>query len=441
MPGRLPGSRQALAAVLGRARSGGLRRAVSRRPRPGAWPARTMPPVVEVPPGVDLERFRPLSTAERAKARAALGLPADGPAGRERQPAGAAQGHGRPIAAAAALAPSFPELTVRHRRRRARPGPARRRWSAPRGAGAAARAGSTDDELPGSTARPTSSPWPAATAGSGLEQEGFGIVFLEAAAAGVAQVAGRSGGADEAVVDGETGLVVADPGDPGAVAGGAAAPARRRRAAAADGAGRPAPGSEQSFGYGTSSHIGWPTPCRTWKAERRPPARVRERRRGAAPEVRRELKETTVAELATERMVVAAHAGAVLRRGERHRALPGVGGRHQGGRGPAARRRRAGPPRSTFRAGAFGRSTSYTLSYDYSGAPRALAWKQTAGDLTSKLDGQLQLRAGRRRLHRGDLHPRGRAPGARCRASSSGGPRAGSCTPPSRSSRHGSNPR
>jgi phosphatidylinositol alpha-1,6-mannosyltransferase len=52
----------------------------------------------------------------------------------------------------------------------------------------------------------------------GLEQEGFGIVFLEAAAAGVAQVAGDSGGAAEAVVDGETGLVVRDPGDPTAVA-------------------------------------------------------------------------------------------------------------------------------------------------------------------------------------------------------------------------------
>ena len=33
----------------------------------------------------------------------------------------------------------------------------------------------------------------------GLEQEGFGIVFVEAAAAGVAQVAGRSGGSHEAV--------------------------------------------------------------------------------------------------------------------------------------------------------------------------------------------------------------------------------------------------
>jgi phosphatidylinositol alpha-1,6-mannosyltransferase len=52
----------------------------------------------------------------------------------------------------------------------------------------------------------------------GLEQEGFGIVFLEAAAAGVAQLAGRSGGSDEAVVDGQTGLVVDRPGDPAAVA-------------------------------------------------------------------------------------------------------------------------------------------------------------------------------------------------------------------------------
>lgn len=42
----------------------------------------------------------------------------------------------------------------------------------------------------------------------GLEQEGFGIVFLEAAAAGLPQVAGRSGGSAEAVDDGVTGLVV-----------------------------------------------------------------------------------------------------------------------------------------------------------------------------------------------------------------------------------------
>jgi phosphatidylinositol alpha-1,6-mannosyltransferase len=43
---------------------------------------------------------------------------------------------------------------------------------------------------------------------AGLEAEGFGVVFLEAAACGVPAVAGRSGGAHEAVVDGETGFVV-----------------------------------------------------------------------------------------------------------------------------------------------------------------------------------------------------------------------------------------
>jgi phosphatidylinositol alpha-1,6-mannosyltransferase len=46
----------------------------------------------------------------------------------------------------------------------------------------------------------------------GLEAEGFGIVFLEAAACGLPAVAGRSGGSHEAVVDGETGYVI-DPGD------------------------------------------------------------------------------------------------------------------------------------------------------------------------------------------------------------------------------------
>ncbi|HLI24565.1 MAG TPA: SRPBCC family protein [Acidimicrobiales bacterium] len=45
----------------------------------------------------------------------------------------------------------------------------------------------------------------------------------------------------------------------------------------------------------------------------------------------------------------------------------------------------------TFRAAAFGRSTSYTLRYDYSGAPRRLAWVQVGGDLTRRLDGSYRI--------------------------------------------------
>lgn len=47
----------------------------------------------------------------------------------------------------------------------------------------------------------------------GLEQEGFGIVFVEAAACGVPQIAGNSGGAAEAVLDGVTGYVMDNPTD------------------------------------------------------------------------------------------------------------------------------------------------------------------------------------------------------------------------------------
>ncbi|HEY3259384.1 MAG TPA: glycosyltransferase family 4 protein [Pseudonocardiaceae bacterium] len=49
---------------------------------------------------------------------------------------------------------------------------------------------------------------PCRTYGRGLDVEGLGIVFLEAAATSLPVVAGRSGGAPEAVRDGETGTVV-----------------------------------------------------------------------------------------------------------------------------------------------------------------------------------------------------------------------------------------
>ena len=41
-----------------------------------------------------------------------------------------------------------------------------------------------------------------------------------------------------------------------------------------------------------------------------------------------------------------------------------------------------------FRAAAFGRSTSYTLQYEYGDSPQRLSWVQIRGDITSKLDGE-----------------------------------------------------
>ena len=65
-----------------------------------------------------------------------------------------------------------------------------------------------DDELPAVYGAADAFAMPCRSRFAGLEVEGFGIVFLEAAASGLAAVAGDSGGAAEAVLDGETGLVV-----------------------------------------------------------------------------------------------------------------------------------------------------------------------------------------------------------------------------------------
>ncbi|WP_067482788.1 glycosyltransferase family 4 protein [Actinomadura hibisca] len=65
-------------------------------------------------------------------------------------------------------------------------------------------------ELPGYYAAADVFAMPCRDRRFGLETEGLGIVFLEAAAAGLPVLAGRSGGAPEAVRDGETGLVTDD---------------------------------------------------------------------------------------------------------------------------------------------------------------------------------------------------------------------------------------
>jgi ribosome-associated toxin RatA of RatAB toxin-antitoxin module len=44
-----------------------------------------------------------------------------------------------------------------------------------------------------------------------------------------------------------------------------------------------------------------------------------------------------------------------------------------------------------FRAGAFGRSTSYVLAYDYSKLPDEVSWTQRDGDITRSVDGSYRF--------------------------------------------------
>ena len=64
------------------------------------------------------------------------------------------------------------------------------------------------DELPAHYAAGDVFAMPCRTRRAGLDVEGLGIVFLEASATGLPVVAGDSGGAPDAVVDGETGFIV-----------------------------------------------------------------------------------------------------------------------------------------------------------------------------------------------------------------------------------------
>ena len=49
------------------------------------------------------------------------------------------------------------------------------------------------------------------------------------------------------------------------------------------------------------------------------------------------------------------------------------------------------PSEVEFRTSALGRSTHYTLSYDYSGAPGALAWSMIKGDIQRSIDGAFRF--------------------------------------------------
>ncbi len=49
------------------------------------------------------------------------------------------------------------------------------------------------------------------------------------------------------------------------------------------------------------------------------------------------------------------------------------------------------PSEVEFRASALGRSTHYTLAYDYTQAPEVLAWKMVRGDIQRSIEGAYHL--------------------------------------------------
>jgi phosphatidylinositol alpha-1,6-mannosyltransferase len=234
VPGRLPITRRQLGRVL---------RSAVEVIAAGGYPAdeaelaagRSLP-VTVVPPGVDTERFRPLDPEQRAKARARFGLPEDGRVILSLSRLVPRKGMDVLIEAAARLEPTRPDLVVaiggsgRDRSRLDRlvsrtRAPVRMLGRVP------------DDDLAELYGCADLFAMLCRDRWGGLEQEGFGIVFLEAAACGVPQVAGDSGGAAEAVADGETGLVVGRPAEVSAAAAALAEllddPDRRRSMGAA----------------------------------------------------------------------------------------------------------------------------------------------------------------------------------------------------------------
>ncbi len=215
IPGRLPGSRQALAGVLRRARhvvSAGEYAAREAERAVGS----TLPMTI-VPPGVDVDRFVPLDAAARRTAREQFGLPVDAQVIVSISRLVPRKGFDVAIEAAAALAPTHPDLVLaisgqgRDERRL-------RRLAEDSRAPVVFLGRVANAKLPALYGCADVFAVPCRTRWGGLEQEGFGIVFVEAAACGVPQVAGESGGAAEAVVDGVTGIVVRHPEDPVAVA-------------------------------------------------------------------------------------------------------------------------------------------------------------------------------------------------------------------------------
>ena len=208
VPGRLPGSQQVLGRVLRRA---------THCIAAGNYPAREAEraagralPTTVVAPGVDTDRFRVLDDDARRAARERFGIPVDAELIVGVSRLVPRKGFDTAIAAVARMARARPNLELviagagRDEGRLAR-------LARDRGAPVRFLGRVSFEDLPLLYGCADVFTMLCRNRWLGLEQEGFGIVFLEAAACGVPQVAGASGGAAEAVDDGVTGIVVDDP--------------------------------------------------------------------------------------------------------------------------------------------------------------------------------------------------------------------------------------
>ena len=178
--------------------------------------AKTSLPVVIVPPGVDEKRFKPLTPQQRVEARSKYELSEADEVILTLSRLVPRKGMDVLIKACADLQTSRPRLklliagTGRDQRRlesiaRRKKAPVTFLGHVP------------DADIPNLYGLADLFSMLCRVRWGGLEQEGFGIVFLEAAAAGIPQLAGKSGGAGEAVLEGRTGKVVSSPKDVGSV--------------------------------------------------------------------------------------------------------------------------------------------------------------------------------------------------------------------------------
>ncbi len=213
VPGRLPGSRRLARRVLRGA--AGIVAAGNYPAREAARAAGSSLPTLIVPPGVDTDRFRPAASEDARRAtREWFGISPDRPLVLGLSRLVPRKGFDVLIDAIAAVDAPV-QLAIAGAGRDRRRLEAR---AAARGLGARVRffGRVPDADLPSLYACADVFAMLCQDRWGGLEAEGFGIVFLEAAASGVASIAGRSGGAHEAVADGETGYVV-EPRDVAAV--------------------------------------------------------------------------------------------------------------------------------------------------------------------------------------------------------------------------------